>query len=158
MARTKDYDDALAGMEPIRVTIKGEAFTFQGDPPAGMVIEWYAKNTTFDASLNQGEKLEANWRLIFGDEYYDRFVELGVGGRTLDALYSDLLDWWHIVRKAKTEDMGGLSAEVWENMPPSIHTEVRQYVIQLEDRIDELETELGLDEPAELASVGEATG
>ena len=97
MARTYNYDDAVAASSDIEMTLEGEAYTFPGEAPINVAIEWMQIQN--DANLGTAERMQRNYALIFGEVTWDLVQKARIPFPKVDRAYRDLLHEWGLWRK-----------------------------------------------------------
>jgi len=97
VGRLRNYDDLL-DPSPLRFIANQTTFEFTPEAPIAQALEWIDYNTNPERMEDEtkAERMERNYRLVFGDETYDQMLASKVGSRTMDAMYLDLLEDWSL--------------------------------------------------------------
>lgn len=84
MERYKDFDAAVAALEPIRFKVRGHEYEITDDPDASVILKYMRLGKIADPNV-AGEILES----IIGEKVLRSIEENGIGVRQL----SMLTDW-----------------------------------------------------------------
>lgn len=103
---TLDYDKAAAARGKIEAKAGDRQWTFPGELPIDRAIEWL--RVFNDTSIPAADRAQKNLELVIGADMIEEMTEKGIGWKTLNAIYTDLLDAYDLQSKPTGGDLGPL--------------------------------------------------
>jgi hypothetical protein len=96
MSRERDYDAAYAAKEEIVVKAGGKKYEYGPEAPLDVAVEWMDRQTMTADDLGETVSgyMLGNYTAVIGKTRLAALKKAGVGSKTIDDIYRDLLDAW----------------------------------------------------------------